>query len=302
MTKIHSYLLVLLLFFSCNTKEIKEEPQLEVLKSESFIPNLSDKLQEISGIIVYDNLFWGFNDSGGKDELYGFTKTGEIQKTIEVKDAKNRDWESIAQDDQSIFIGDFGNNGGARKDLCIYKINKGDIEDIKEQKVDSKKIAFRYTNQTRFEYQNNTTPYDCEALVEFGDSLYIFSKNWQDFTSEVYKLSKESGDYNITPYDSFNVDGFITGADISPDKKHLALVGYKNYKSFIWIFSFFPNDQFFKGQAHYFYLEDLDGSQTEGISFYGNNTLLVSTERTGLYKQQVYRINIEHVVDGTHSN
>lgn len=300
MKKILWYIIVLLLFFSCSNAEIKEEEELKSLKAESFIPELHKKLQEISGLIIYDNLFWGFNDSGGKDILYGFDKTGDIQKEIEIKDAKNRDWEAIAQDEDNIYIGDFGNNGGSREGLCIYKIKKTDIEDREEQNVDSKKISFNYVNQTRFAYLNNTTPYDCEALVEFNGILYVFSKNWQDFTTTVYKIPTEKGDYAINPLDSFNVNGLITGADISPDKKYLVLVGYQNYKSFIWLFSSFLEDKFFKGKSEYFSLEGVDGSQTEGISFYDNQTLLVTTERTSLYKQQVFLFDITEIIDGTH--
>lgn len=298
--KILSFLIVLLPFFSCSNAEIKDEKEPKSLQAESFIPDLSEKLQEISGLIIYDNLFWGFNDSGGKDRLYGFDKTGTIQKEIEIKDAKNRDWEAIAQDEDNIYIGDFGNNGGSREGLCIYKINKSDIEDKEEQNVDAKKIGFNYVNQTRFAYLNNTTPYDCEALVEFNGNLFIFSKNWQDFTTTVYKIPTEEGDYAINPLDSFNVNGLITGADISPDKKYLALVGYQNYKSFIWLFSSFLEDNFFKGNSEYFSLEGVDGSQTEGISFYDNQTLLVTTERTSFYKQQVFLFDITEIVNGTH--
>ncbi len=300
MTKIHSHLIVLLLFFSCSNTEINEEKEPRSLKAEPFIPELSEKLQEISGLIIYDNLFWGFNDSGGKDELYAFDKAGKIQREIEVKDAKNKDWEAITQDDKTIYIGDFGNNGGGREGLCIYKIKKSDINDKEEQNVEAKKIDFNYANQTRFVYLNNTTPYDCEALVEFNGNLYIFSKNWQEHTSTVYKIPTEKGDYEIHPLDSFNVNGLITGADISPDKKYLALVGYQNYKSFVWLFSLFEGDNFFKGKSEYFSLEGVDGSQTEGISFYDNQTLLVTTERTSLFKQQVFLFDITEVVDGTH--
>ena len=44
--------------------------------------------------MIYNDHFWGFNDSGGKNELYGFNKSGKIKYEIELNDAKNKDWES----------------------------------------------------------------------------------------------------------------------------------------------------------------------------------------------------------------
>lgn len=299
--KILSYLIALLLFFSCSSPETQKlQPEQKSLKPQSFIPEVPENLPEISGLIVYDDLFWGFNDSGGKNKLYGFDKKGEIQKEIEIKNANNRDWESIAQDDENIYVGDFGNNGGSREGLCIYKLDKSDINKESEQEVKADKISFNYASQTRFTYFNNTTPYDCEALIEFKNSLYIFSKNWKELTSTVYKIPTEKGDYTIHPLDSFNVDGLITGADISPDKKHLALVGYNNYKSFIWLFSSFPEDSFFQGEAQFLWLEGLNNAQTEGICFLDNNKLLVSCEATSAFRQQVFLFDITEVIDGTH--
>ena len=45
-------------------------------------------------------------------------------RTIKIDNAKNDDWEELAEDDEFIYIGDFGNNNGKRKNLCIYIIRK----------------------------------------------------------------------------------------------------------------------------------------------------------------------------------
>jgi hypothetical protein len=299
MTKILFFFLILFLLFSCKNKKknelknsIPEKLHYEVLSPAIFIPELSRKLIEISGIITYDDLFWGFNDSGGANRIYAFNKSGKIEKEIELKESKNRDWESITQDNKHIYIGDFGNNFGTRKNLCIYKIKKKDIGKKKEQKIESQKIDFTYLNQDKFLYLNNKTPFDCEAIVEFDGSLYIFSKNWKEFTTTVYKIPTKKGHYKLKPFDTFNVNGLVTGADVSPDKKQLALVGYRNYKSFIWVFSNFRNDKFFEGDHTFFEIPEINGAQTEGICFLGNDSLLVSCENSRGYKQQVYLFNL----------
>ncbi|MCY1721018.1 hypothetical protein OU798_11740 [Prolixibacteraceae bacterium Z1-6] len=297
--------ILLLLVFSCSSDKIKNNGnqnniQQETLQLTEFIPNLDNKLLEISGLMIYDNLLWGFNDSGGKNIIYAINLQGEIEKEIEIENAQNRDWESVTQDSTNIYIGDFGNNMGNRDNLCIYTIKKKDFNNEKLQIVTAEKINFSYAVQTNLNTSNQSTPYDCEAMVAFNNSLYIFSKNWQDFTTAVYKISTEAGSYELSPLDTFEVNGLITGADISPDNKQLALVGYQNYQSFIWLFSNFPENLFFKGDSRFFQLENTTNMQTEGICYSGNNTLLVSCERTSSFNQQVFLFDISTINNGTH--
>ncbi len=301
MTNILSHLIILFLFFSCSApNKPDEESKHQVLETKSFIPELSGKLNEISGIMIYDDLYWGFNDSGGKNKLYGFDKEGKIKKELEFEKAKNQDWESITQDQKNIYIGDFGNNSGARDDLCIYKIKKKDIKKKKEQKVEAKKIRFKYATQQKYGFFNKSTPFDCEAMVEFKGNLYLFSKNWKDRTSTVYKIPTQKGEYEIHPMDTFNVKGLITGADISPDKTKLALLGYENYQSFMWIFSDFTEDDFYGGSSQLFKLNKITNAQTEGISFNGNDSVLISCERTWAFNQQVFLVELSKIQNGAH--
>jgi len=298
MINILSYLIILFLCYSCINSPNQKDTSI-LITPEYYIPELPDKLREISGLMIYDDLYWGFNDSGGKDEIYGFNKSGNIKSEIEIEDAKNKDWESIAQDDKHIYIGDFGNNLGSRDNLRIFKIEKEDIKNKKEQKVKAKKIKFIYANQLKFNFFNNTTPFDCEAMVEFDGNLYLFSKNWAERTTVVYKLPTKKGEYYIHPVDTFNVKGLITGADISPDKKQLALIGHENNNPFIWLFWKFTEDNFFEGNKQLFHIKGLFNAQTEGICFYGNDTVLVSCERAKSFKNQVFLFDLS-AVNGTH--
>ncbi len=305
MKNILSLLIVLFLFFSCNPSKnrkvvFENRSQIDTLIPLTFIPELDEKLLEISGLLIYDELFWGFNDSGGESTIYGFDIDGKIKKEIELKDAKNVDWESITQDDKNIYIGDFGNNMGNRENLIVCLIKKNAIKDKKEQKVESQKIKFKYTNQKQFISFPQSTAFDCEAMTEFNGNLYIFSKNWKEFTTTIYKIPPKKGDYELQPIDTFNVNGLITGADISPNKKQLALVGYKDYQSFIWLFSNFPDDNFFEGTSQYFHLYKTSNAQTEGICYRDNNSLLVSCEKTKSFKQQVFLFDISKINNGTH--
>ena len=293
-------LLLLIFAISCQSQkkntivkvEIDQASELKKLAPKEFISALPSELSENSGIIIYDNLIWTINDSGGKNVLYGFNFKGEIEKEIEIKDAPNRDWEDITQDKKHIYVGDFGNNSGMRKDQTIYKIKKKDISKKQKQKVKSKKIEFDYANQIYFMYQGQRTPFDCEALVEFNDSLYVFTKDWSDRTTTVYKMPTKKGEYKIDPIAQFNVDGLITGADISPDKSKLVLAGYKDYKPILWIFSDFKSNNFFEGKQMHFEMDAIFDAQTEGVCFLGNDSLLISCEQTSSFKHQLFLIDL----------
>jgi hypothetical protein len=309
MTKIVTILFLLIFFCACNSSSSRVENKDNelaqhtiVLNTAEFIPDLSDKLHEISGLLIYDDLFWGFNDSGGEACVYGFSKTGNIKKEVKLKGVENEDWESITQDDKYIYIGDFGNNSGTRKNLKILKIKKHDILNEYEQQLEAETIEFNYAKQQDFNYAALQTPFDCEAMVSFSDELYLFSKDWVTRTSTLYKISKKLGDYELTAVDSFNVQGLITGADLNPDKTTLALLGYENFQTFIWLFNNFKDDEFFGGENVRIQLPDLENAQSEGISFMGNDSLLISCENSRGIKQQVFVVDLTKLDDGTHKN
>ncbi len=292
--------LLILISVSCQFKKktkvssvnISQNITSTIVEPQQFIKILPNKLAENSGIIFYDSLLWTFNDSGGRNTIYGFNFGGEIEKEIEIEDAKNVDWEDIAQDKKHIYIGDFGNNRGMRKNQTVYRIKKKDIGKDAKQKVKSKKIQFSFEDQTDYSFQGKNTPFDCEAIVDFNESLYIFTKDWATRFTTVYEVPKEKGKYTIKPFGKFNVNGLITGADISPDKTKLALIGYKDYKPILWIFSDFTADNFWGEQKILLEMDSIFDAQTEGVCFLGNDSILISCEKTSTFQQQVFLINL----------
>jgi hypothetical protein len=53
-----------------------------------------------------------------------------ILKMVQLKNTNdckynNIDWEDTKDKNGNLYVGDFGNNDNERKDLCIYKIDKG---------------------------------------------------------------------------------------------------------------------------------------------------------------------------------
>ncbi len=272
------------------------------LNPVQFIPSLPNELDENSGLIIWDGLLWTINDSGGENVIYGFDFSGKIQKEVEVEDAENDDWEDIAQDEKNIYIGDFGNNFGMRKNQKIYIVRKKDIGKKEKQKVHSKEIEFRYKEQKEFGFNHYKTPYDCESLTELDNSLYIFTKNRSTKTTSVYRIPEKKGTYKVSAVDSFKVQGLVTGADISPDKTKLALLGYEDFTPFLWIFTQIKADSLFGGEKIHIEMDSIYRAQTEGICFWGNDSLLISCEQTDSFNQQVFLFNLNSIgKNGTHS-
>lgn len=290
----HYFLLVIILLLlvvtACKTKVKQAQSKFanQPLVPLTYIEKLDSLLNEDSGIIYWKNMLWSFNDSGGKNQVYGCdARTGKIIITLQLNNVCNTDWEDIAQDENYIYIGETGNNFGSRLDLQIFMLNKKEISSAPYQEVDVSRINFRYADQTIFGQGLKMHNFDCEALFAFNDSLYLFTKNWVDYKTKAYVMPAIEGDYILTPIDSFNVQGLITGADIN-ENGEFALIGYQDYKSFAWTFQKTKNRLF--DHATYIDLTMLVNAQTEGICFDHKNDLLFSCEQTDSFPQKVWEI------------
>ena len=140
------------------------------------------------------------------------------------------------------------------------------------------------------------TAYDCEALLCFNNNIYIFSKDWETRHTSLYILPKTKGTYKAKKLYTFNCNGLITGAEISKDNKIVALIGYKDFYPFMWIFTDFKDDDFFSGNKIRLDLSSIYDAQTEGITFKNadTDTLYVSCERSG-YKQSIFIFPIKEI-------
>ncbi len=227
--------------------------------------SLDKKLEETSGLIHWNNRLWTHNDDTDTN-LYALdTINGKILETYQLPNVVNTDWEEIAQDENHIYIGDFGNNAsGNRKDLQIIRVDKTSLL-AHNPKIDF--IKFKYQNQDDFTSKSpNSTNFDCEAFVVTRDSICLFTKEWNNKQTTVYMLPKIPGEYIAQKKAKYNVKGLITGATYLESKKVLALCGYtKKGKSFVNLFYDFDNDNFFSGNKRKIKLKPRF-YQIEGIS------------------------------------
>lgn len=256
-----------------------------------FVCDLSPEISESSGLIWFNNKFWTFNDSGGGPVLYGFnTDSANIVQTITVTNARNVDWEEITQDQDYIYIGDFGNNLGNRKDLKIYKIKKSDIpRNNPHGTVAASEISFSFANQKNFRPGLWHARYDCEAMVAWGDSLVVFTKDWEREISQFYLLPKSPGRYSPQPSGTFPARGLVTGAAYDSSRHLLALCGYEDFVPFVWYV--FPNkpQDIAKAERHRYTFWNMAGVQTEGICFGPDSAIYLSSEKSR-FRQALYCI------------
>jgi hypothetical protein len=156
---------------------------------------LADSLKETSGLIYLNQKLITHNDSDGRPALYEIdTISGNVIRSVAVRNATNIDWEDICYDGSYLYIGDFGNDG-SRKDLKIYRLPISGYLTTGNDTVTADTIRFNYSDQIDFTSSPFSTNFDAEALISYGDSLYIFTKNWGDKWTNIYALPKTPGNY-----------------------------------------------------------------------------------------------------------
>ncbi len=244
---------------------------------------LSKIINETSGVEFYNNFLYTFNDSGGKPELYKLNSSnGKIVQTIDIKEAINIDWEEITRNNDTLYIGDFGNNLGTRKDLTIYSIKipqNNTNENISTTIIN--KLKFVYEDQMDFKnYGHLKTNFDCEAMIYYNNLLHLFSKRWGDNKTVHYILNPKINDsvQVAKKIESFDTECVITGADIY--NKELYLVGYtKEGAAYLWKFMNFTDHHFFSGNSKKVLLGLTAAiSQIEGIAVTENQIYITGEE------------------------
>lgn len=245
----------------------------------TIMTTLPSELNETSGLINLDGEIWTHTDNGGKTELYLIDEAdGSIIRTVEIKDANNTDWEDITYDDTYVYIGDFGNNDGSRTNLKVYRIKREDLASSNE--VEAKKIEFSYSDQTSFEPSYHNTNFDCEAMISAGNKLFLFTKNWVDNKTNVYKLDNDPGEHTAHYLFSYDVGCLISGAEWHPSQNNLYLIGYnQSGGSYTWIFRDFLGTEFFSGNSVKLIWTSL--TQIEGICMADASGIYVSSEKFG---------------------
>lgn len=282
--------LIFIIFTNCQSDELESDNPVNSSIKVINVTSLDKVIGETSGIINFNGRVITHNDSGGKPNLYEIDITnGEIKRTVVIKNAQNVDWEDICQDDNFIYLCDVGNNSNTRKDQTIYKVRKSDY--LSNKNVIAEKIKISFMDQTNFSKSDKNTNFDAEAVVSIGNNLFLFTKNWEDLKTSVYKVPKEKGVYKLEKINTYNVNGLITGADYSRTKNTIMLTGYNNFIPFIVKITNFSDDNPLDGKIEKKNISVNGSIQIEGIAANPDGSYYLSAEETIGFAAMLYKFS-----------
>lgn len=240
--------------------------------------NLPAILEGTSGLIYWNSLIYTHNDhedinlySLDLNDIDNF-QIYYLPKTININ------WEEVSQDNDYLYIGNFGNNSnGNRTNLKILRIEKKSLL-AGSPAIDS--ISFVYSNQTDFSATGpNNTDFDCEAFIVGTDNIYLFTKQWVTQKTGIYLLSKTPGNHIASFTATLDVQGMITGSVYMEDQKLIALCGYSNLlQPFIFLLYDFSVNDITNGNKRKIDLA-LPFHQVEGITTNNGFTYYCSNEK-----------------------
>jgi hypothetical protein len=190
-------------------------------KPDYHIGHIDDPaIPESSGIVEsrkHAGVYWTQNDSGNPPMVFAIDRTGKTIGRFHI-DAKNVDWEDIADDDAGhLYLSDMGNNNLHRKQVQVYQIDEPD-----PHAKDAAPLTVTQTWQLTYPDK----PFDCESLFIWKDHGYVISKyRWGD-AAGLYRFSLAKQDKPAVLEKLFDLPIHVacTGADISHDGKQIAVI------------------------------------------------------------------------------
>ena len=198
-----------------------------------FMAEFPGVLEESSALALEDDVVWTLNDSGNEAVLFAVSLKGQMLAEIPILNARNIDWESLAQDESHFFVADTGNNLNSRDRLIIYRIPKPrlGLKDVTAELISIRYLGYASGNMSAHNF-------DAEALAVRGAELWLFSKNRGNGNSDLYRFPKSPGDYVVEATQSLPVQSLVTAADIHPVTSELVLISSRRedfgFQSLIW--------------------------------------------------------------------
>ncbi|UZD22991.1 hypothetical protein [Algoriphagus halophytocola] len=246
---------------------------------------LPESSTESSGLAFIQGRLFTINDSGNSNEILEINPdNGELIRKVKVQNVENVDWEDLAQSPTHLFIGDFGNNSGNRKDLAVHKIAISDL--LNAETVLAETIPFNFSDQTDFTSAPNQTAFDCESMVYRENKLYLFTKNWLTGGSSIYMLKVQPEVQEAALLGTLEVQGLLTGADVDA-MGNLVLLGYEQSglqsSSLLWIIAKADLANLtLSGGKKLLLGSPAILSQTEGVVFVSEKELYISGEKISI--------------------
>ncbi len=198
-------------------------------------------LTESSGIVASrttPGVYWTHNDSGDGPFIYSFDLLGHSRGVWRINGAAARDWEDIAAGPgplpkrSYLYVGDIGDNSENRSSIVVYRILEPTIIAGDARSTKSKPRTIETFEAIQLRYPDGK--HDAETLLVHPSSgdLYVITKELWGKAS-VYKAIaplETSKTVTMARVDGLKIPsllgGFVTGGDISPDGRRVALCDY----------------------------------------------------------------------------
>lgn len=200
------------------------------------------EINESSGIVASrttPGFYWTHNDSGDGPFVYAIDAKGTHKGVWRVAGASARDWEDIAigpgpvRGTNYLYIGDIGDNRGARTEIRIYRVPEPSITSVDASSTRTTPVATKDAETIRLRYPNGAN--DAETLMVHPQSgnVYIVTKvplgNPVVYEAKAPLNTRETTALVRVGEVSLPVlfGGLVTGGDISPDGSRVALCDYQ---------------------------------------------------------------------------
>jgi len=200
----------------------------------------SGDVTESSGLaasLCQPNVFWTHNDSGDDAFVFAMTSTGKHLGAWRVTNARNDDWEDIAEYKAAdgacyLYIGDIGNNKLDRVEGEVYRVKEPLVSDTTATSNKKNPLQTEAAELTAFKYPD--TPHNAETMVvqpRSGD-IYVLTKRL-DGPSLVFKIKPQFGSTQVVIGEKVGEvslpavpNGLLTGGSVSQDGKIVFLCDY----------------------------------------------------------------------------
>jgi len=247
--------------------------------------NLPPVLSEISGMICIRDTVFAINDSGNGSFIYMLDASDFSRRaTVYLRNIRNIDWEELCYFDGDLYIGDFGNNLGNRKDLAIYRLP---LKNLFDHSPAPGKIQFNYAAQVSFKIMPGKHPWDCEAMVVNNEGIWLFSKNWKDRYTILYRINDEIMHYSATALDTLKIDFLVTGSFLDSESDELFLCGYTKKSTYLAVIRDYTKTGF-STDPEVYHIPELENMQVESV-YVKDNYIYLASERTSR-NQRIYKI------------
>jgi hypothetical protein len=245
-------------------------------------------------------IYWTHNDSGDGPFLYALDTTGRSRGVWRVTDADATDWEDIAAGPGPIsgksylYVGDIGDNNSSRPEIVVYRVLEPLVSNADRASTKERPRPTESADAIRLRYPDGK--HDAEALMVHptnGD-LYVVTK--VAFASPtVYKASaplstnKQTVMQKVADLRVPNLfGGIITGGDISPDGRRVALCDYFQGYELVWKQSVGPFDEIWNQRMTTIDLGKRHQGESVAYRLDGNALLMTSEGRSSELIQVVW--------------